>query len=46
MGKSDRKATAEEIVKMQELIQQEMDAGAFGISTGLFYAPGSYSKYR
>ena len=44
MGESDRKATAEEIVKMQDLVQQEMDAGAFGISTGLFYAPGSYSN--
>jgi N-acyl-D-amino-acid deacylase len=44
MGKSDRKATTKEITKMQNLIQQEMDAGAFGISTGLFYAPGSYSN--
>ncbi|MCP4975553.1 MAG: amidohydrolase family protein [Maribacter sp.] len=44
MGKSDRKATIEEISQMQDLIQQEMDAGAFGISTGLFYAPGSYSN--
>ena len=43
MGKSDRKASAEEIQKMEKLVQQEMDAGAFGISTGLFYAPGSYS---
>ena len=44
MGKSDRKATQEEIVKMQQLVQQEMDAGAFGMSTGLFYSPGSYSN--
>jgi N-acyl-D-amino-acid deacylase len=44
MGKSDRKATLEEITKMQKLVQQEMDAGAFGISTGLFYSPGSYSN--
>lgn len=44
MGKSDKKATKEDIVKMQNLIQQEMDAGAFGMSTGLFYAPGSYSN--
>ena len=43
MGKSDLKATAEDILAMQELMQQEMDAGAFGMSTGLFYAPGSYS---
>jgi len=44
MGKSDKKATHNELVKMQELVQQEMDAGAFGMSTGLFYAPGSYSS--
>lgn len=44
MGKSDRKASKAEITKMQTLVQQEMDAGAFGISTGLFYAPGSYSN--
>ena len=44
MGKSDRKATVEEISAMQSLVQQEMDAGAFGISTGLFYSPGSYSN--
>jgi len=44
MGKSDKKASEEEIVQMQDLIQQEMDAGAIGLSTGLFYAPGSYSS--
>jgi len=46
MGKSDRKATADEILKMQVLVQQEMDAGAFGLSTGLFYSPGSYSNTK
>ncbi|MGK0253554.1 MAG: N-acyl-D-amino-acid deacylase [Mariniflexile sp.] len=44
IGRSDRKATAHEISKMQSLVQQEMNAGAFGISTGLFYAPGSYAN--
>jgi N-acyl-D-aspartate/D-glutamate deacylase len=29
---------------MQNLVQQEMDAGAYGMSTGLYYAPGSYSN--
>lgn len=43
LGKSDRKATESEISKMQELIQQEMKDGTFGMSTGLFYAPGSYA---
>lgn len=44
MGTTDRKATEAEILKMQQLVQQEMDAGALGMSTGLFYAPGSYSN--
>jgi len=44
IGINNRLAAPQEIVKMQALIQQEMDAGAFGISTGLFYAPGSYSN--
>ena len=44
LGKSDKKASPEDILKMQAIVQQEMDAGAFGISTGLFYAPGSYSN--
>lgn len=43
MGESDRKASKEELVKMQQLMQQELNAGAFGMSTGLFYAPGSYA---
>lgn len=44
MGKSDRKATTEDIAKMKALAHQEMNAGAFGMSTGLFYSPGSYSN--
>jgi len=44
MGNSDKQATDEDISNMQDLIQDEMDAGSFGMSTGLFYAPGSYSN--
>jgi len=44
LGRSDKTASPENILKMQTIVQQEMDAGAFGISTGLFYAPGSYSN--
>lgn len=44
MGKNNRKATDQEIIEMQNLVQQEMDYGAFGLSTGLFYSPGSYSN--
>ena len=44
MGKGNRKASPQEIKRMQVRIAQEMEAGAFGMSTGLFYAPGSYSN--
>lgn len=44
MGSIDQLATDKDIEKMQNLIRQEMEAGAFGMSTGLFYAPGSYSN--
>lgn len=43
MGTSDREASEDEIVQMQTLMHEEMEAGAFGMSTGLFYAPGSYA---
>jgi N-acyl-D-amino-acid deacylase len=38
-----RPATTEEIQKMKVLIEQEMQAGALGLSTGLEYDPGIYS---
>jgi len=44
MGSSDAMASKGDLLKMKDLVQQEMDAGAFGISTGLFYAPGSYAN--
>lgn len=44
IGYSDKKVSKEDINEMLFLVQQEMEAGAYGISTGLFYAPGSYSS--
>lgn len=43
IGLADRKATAQEIATMQELVRQAMREGAFGMSTGLFYVPGNYT---
>ena len=43
IGNVDRKATAEEIAKMQALVERGMRDGAFGLSTGLFYVPGSFT---
>jgi N-acyl-D-amino-acid deacylase len=39
MGMEDRRASAEEIRVMQELIRQSMREGALGLSTGLIYPP-------
>ena len=44
VGNVNRKATAEEITKMQGLVEQGMKDGAFGLSTGLFYVPGTFSS--
>src|SRR3989442_9990713 len=43
VGNVDRKATAEEIEKMRSLVRDAMRDGAFGLSTGLFYVPGSFT---
>ncbi|MCC6670589.1 MAG: D-aminoacylase [Planctomycetes bacterium] len=34
----------EELARMQELVRGGMAAGAFGLSTGLIYVPGSYAR--
>lgn len=43
IGTVNRKATAEEIAKMKDLAVQAMRDGAFGLSTGLFYVPGTFT---
>lgn len=43
IGNVDRRATADEISKMQAHVEQGMREGAFGLSTGLFYVPGSFT---
>lgn len=44
MGMSDRDPDAAELARMVDLARQGMQAGAVGLSSGLYYAPGSYSK--
>lgn len=44
LGASDAQPTAEQLEEMKKLIAQAMDDGAFGMSTGLYYAPQSYAK--
>ena len=43
VGLQDRKATPEEIEKMRGMVRQAMREGAFGLSTGLFYLPGTFT---
>ncbi|HSF29407.1 MAG TPA: amidohydrolase family protein, partial [Candidatus Tectomicrobia bacterium] len=40
MGYAQRAPTASELTRMQGLIADAMTEGAFGLSTGLIYAPG------
>jgi N-acyl-D-amino-acid deacylase len=43
LGMSDREPTPAELARMVGLVRDGMRAGAFGLSSGLYYAPGSYS---
>ncbi|MCR4340034.1 MAG: D-aminoacylase [Gemmatimonadaceae bacterium] len=43
MGMSDQRPTAEELGRMKALVATAMRDGAFGLSTGLLYLPGTYS---
>ena len=45
LGKDFKRfATQDEIEKMKLMLRQDMQAGAFGLSTGLEYDPGIYSS--
>lgn len=43
MGMSNAAPTADQLTRMQALVRQGMQDGAFGLSTGLLYLPGTYS---
>ncbi len=44
MAKVDRAPTVHELTRMEDLVKAAMDAGAFGLSTGLIYLPGTFSE--
>ena len=44
MGLDARDPTAAELETMRELTAEAMEAGAYGLSTGLIYPPGIYAK--
>jgi N-acyl-D-amino-acid deacylase len=43
MGVADREPTAAELERMKAYVERAMREGAFGLSTGLFYSPGSFA---
>ena len=44
LGMADRQATPAELDRMVTLARNGMEAGGIGLSSGLYYAPGSYAK--
>ncbi len=44
MGYEQRAPTAAELSKMKALLEESMEQGAFGLSTGLVYVPGTYAQ--
>jgi len=44
LGMADRAPSAAELDRMIALVRDGMAAGAIGLSSGIYYAPGSYAK--
>ena len=44
LGMADRAPDEKELARMVSLVAAGIDAGGIGLSTGLYYAPGSYAK--
>jgi N-acyl-D-amino-acid deacylase len=44
MGRAMRDPNESELIQMEALVEQAMKDGAMGLSTGLIYIPGTYSK--
>jgi N-acyl-D-amino-acid deacylase len=44
MGMSDAKPSAAQLDSMRSIVARAMNDGALGLSTGLYYAPGSYAS--
>jgi N-acyl-D-aspartate/D-glutamate deacylase len=44
MGRAERFSTPLELKEMSTLLTSAMQAGAIGLSTGLYYVPGSYAN--
>lgn len=44
MGNEDREPSPEELTQLENMVSAAMEQGAFGISTGLKYLPGTFAK--
>lgn len=44
MGLENRPPTPEELARMEGMVEQAMNEGAWGLSTGLKYLPGAFSE--
>ena len=44
LGSADRAPTAEELTRMEQLVDEAMRQGAMGLSTSLIYAPAFYAN--
>jgi dihydroorotase/N-acyl-D-amino-acid deacylase len=44
IGEEDREPSAAELQQMKDMVATAMEEGALGISTGLFYVPGSFTS--
>ncbi len=44
MGNAERAPSATELAKMKALVERGMNAGAWGVSSGLIYLPGRYAE--
>ena len=44
LGQAPRVPTRRELAAMRRLVEQGMQAGAFGLSSGLIYIPGVYAR--
>ncbi len=44
VGLSDKKITAKDLKRMKEIVARGMEAGAYGLSSGLIYMPCAYAK--
>ncbi|MBK8974501.1 MAG: D-aminoacylase [Planctomycetes bacterium] len=44
LGSANRAPNADELARMRALVRAGLDAGAFGLSTGLIYVPGTFAE--